>query len=188
VVAIDNQSGGCLATKHLLAQGYQNIGIITGPLDWWESRERLAGWQVTLQEAGKTVNPRQITEGDWSAASGEAGIRKLLAQYPEVDAVFVCNDQMALGVLQAAHRLGWRVPEDLGVVGFDNIPESAYFWPALTTVEQPLLDLGSRAVQELSRLIEADQRDDSIIRSETILLQPKLILRDSSLALHRRGG
>jgi LacI family transcriptional regulator len=134
LVAIDNRSGGCLATEHLLAQGYRHIGLITGPMTWGVARQRQLGWQDALVAAGLTSTDSQIIQGDWSAASGERGLHQLLAQYPDMDAVFACNDQMALGVLRAAQQLGWRVPEDLAVVGFDNIPESAYFWSPLRAV------------------------------------------------------
>ena len=182
VVAIDNQHGGFLATEHLLSQGYHRIGIITGPMDWWESRQRLAGWRAALEKAYEPAAERQIVEGDWSAASGEAAIYKLWEQFPEIEAVFASNDQMALGVLQAAHRSGHSVPGDLAVVGFDNIPESLFFWPALTTVDQPLIDLGGRAVEVLSRLIEAEHANDRTVRVDTILLQPMLVIRESSVA------
>jgi len=181
VVSIDNQSGGRLATDHLLRQGYNRIGIITGPMDWWESRQRLAGWQEALEQAGRPAASRQLVEGDWTAASGEAAIHKLWEQFPEMEAVFASNDQMALGVLQAAHRSGRRVPGDLAVVGFDNIPESKYFWPALTTVDQPLIDLGGRAVEMLTLEVEAEHADSHSVRAETSLLQPRLVVRDSSI-------
>jgi LacI family transcriptional regulator len=182
VVAIDNQLGGRLATEHLLCQGYDRIGIITGPMDWWESRQRLAGWREALEQAGKPATQRQVVEGDWTAASGEAAIRRLWEQYPETEAVFASNDQMALGVLQAAHRSGRSVPGDLAVVGFDNIPESLFFWPALTTVDQPLIDLGGRAVETLTLLIEAEHANERSVQVETVLLQPWLVVRDSSIA------
>jgi DNA-binding LacI/PurR family transcriptional regulator len=103
-----------------------------------------------------------------------------------MDAVFVSNDQMALGVLKAAHESGRRVPGDLAVVGFDNIPESLYFWPTLTTVNQPLIDLGGRAVETLSQLIKAEETesiksDDTQTRGALpVLLKPELIVRNSS--------
>lgn len=180
VISIDNKLGGCLATEHLLAQGYSQIGTITGPLDWWEARQRKQGWQEALQAAGLPFEGRQVAEGDWSAASGEAGLRRLLETFPEIDALFASNDQMALGAIQTAHRLGRRIPDDLAVVGFDNIPESAYFWPALTTVSQPLVELGHAAVQELSQMIDADQRDSLADTSKSILLKPELIVREST--------
>jgi LacI family transcriptional regulator len=182
VLSIDNCLGGRLATEHLLQQGYRHIGILTGPLDWWETRQRLEGWRKALQDAGIPPEPRQIVPGDWSAASGSAGIQKLWGQFPELDAVFACNDQIALGALQAAHRAGIRLPQDLAMVGFDNIPESQFFWPALTTVDQPLVDLGGRAVETLTRLISAQHHDERGVEAESILLAPQLIVRDSSSA------
>jgi LacI family transcriptional regulator len=183
VVTIDNRRGGRLAAEHLLAQGYQQIGIITGPLEWWEARERLLGWHEVMQAAGRAADARQIVEGDWSAASGEQGFRRLLEQFNEIDAVFACNDQMALGVIQTAQRLHRRVPEDLAVVGFDNIPESPYFSPPLTTVQQPLMDLGREAVRELVRMIEAHQQGALKLQPVARLIQPVLIVRDSSVSL-----
>lgn len=180
VVLIDNYLGGRLATEHLLSQGYRYIGVITGPLDWWESRQRLDGWRDSLKDAGCPPEARQIVLGNWSAASGADGIQMLWQQFPELDAVFACNDQIALGALQAAHRAGRRVPQDLAVAGFDNIPESKYFWPALTTVDQPLVDLGARAVEALTRWISAQHRDERTVEAESILLAPSLVVRDST--------
>ena len=180
VVLIDNYLGGRLATEHLFAQGYRHIGVITGPLDWWEARQRLDGWRKALEDAGCPPDARQIAPGSWSSASGAAGIQVLWEQFPELDAVFACNDQIALGVLQAAHRAGKRVPQDLAVAGFDNIPESRYFWPALTTVDQPLVDLGERAVDALTRWISAQHRDERSLEPEAVLLSPTLIVRDST--------
>jgi LacI family transcriptional regulator len=178
VVAVDNRSGGRMATKHLLDQGYQNIGLITGPLDWWEARQRQLGWQDVLKEV--TIENNLVVEGDWTAESGEQGLRQLLEQRPDMDAVFVCNDQMALGALQAARQRGVRVPEDLALVGFDDIPESAYFYPPLSTVRQDMVELGRCAVRELGRMIEASQQDKAVIEPKTISLQPELIVRESS--------
>jgi LacI family transcriptional regulator len=179
VVSVDNRSGGRMATQHLLDQGYQNIGLITGPLDWWEARQRQLGWQDALKEV--TIENSLVVEGDWTAESGEQGLRQLLAQRPDVDAVFVCNDQMALGALQAARQMGVQVPEDLALVGFDDIPESAYFYPPLSTVRQDMVELGRCAVRELGRMIEASQKDKAVIQPKTILLQPELIVRASSV-------
>jgi LacI family transcriptional regulator len=179
VVAVDNRSGGRMATQHLLDQGYQNIGLITGPLDWWEARQRQLGWQDALKEV--TIENNLVVEGDWTAESGERGLRQLLEQRPYIDAVFVCNDQMALGALQAARQMGVQVPGDLALVGFDDIPESAYFYPPLSTVRQDMIELGRRAVRELGRMIEASQQGRAVIEPKTILLQPELIVRASSV-------
>ena len=179
VVAVDNRSGGRMATQHLLDQGYQNIGLITGPLDWWEARQRHLGWQDALKEVA--VENNLVAKGDWAAESGERGLRQLLEQRPDIDAVFVCNDQMALGALQAARQMGVRVPEDLALVGFDDIPESAYFYPPLSTVRQDMVELGRRAVRELGRMIEASQQGKAVVAPKAILLQPQLIIRESSV-------
>lgn len=154
VVATDNRSGARQAVQHLLENGCRSIGLITGPLDWWEARERKIGWRETLLQAGLEAPESLTAEGNWSAASGEEGLRHLLATQPEIDGLFVSNDQMAVGALRAAHALGCRVPQDLAIVGFDDIPESVYFWPPLTTVHQQLRELGRTAVRELHCAIE----------------------------------
>lgn len=184
-VSIDNYRGGCLATEHLLQQGYRHIGHVSGPLDWWEARQRMAGWQNTLRQAGLPVTSHHWVSGNWSTASGERAIRPLLDAYPEMDAVFVANDQMALGVLQVACRQGFRVPQDLAVVGFDGFPETAYYWPPLTTVYQDLQELGCTAVRELNRVVEAGYQQGVHISPVTVSLQPELIVRESSAARER---
>ena len=181
VVNIDNRSGGYLATKHLLDQRYQRIGLITGPLDWWSAQQRKSGWQDALEEAGRLVEETLIVEGTWSATSGERGLRRLLEQRPDVDAVFACNDQMALGALKTTREMSLQVPEDLGLVGYDDVPEAPFFSPPLSTVRQDLDELGRCAVQELGRLIEAKLQEQTDTEPETILLQPELIVRESSV-------
>jgi len=183
VVTIDNRSGGMQATQHLLDQGRRKIGVITGPLTWWEARERYAGWKDALQQAGRMASPSWVAEGDWSAACGERGMRALLAQQPDIDAVFVCSDQMALGALGVAHQLGRRIPQDLAIVGFDNIPESAFFWPSLTTVYQQLVDVGCIAVKTLHELIETKRKGKQDIEPAATVLTPELVVRASSLGI-----
>lgn len=187
VVAFDNHSGGLMATRHLIAQGCQYIGLITGPLDWWEARQRRLGWREALQSVGLPAEDSLIVEGNWSAASGERGLNELLARHPEIDGVFACNDRMALGALKAARELGWRVPEDLAVVGFDDIPDAAYFHPPLSTVRQDMVELGRRAVRELGEEIQAHQSDRSLT-PKTVLLQPELIVRESSILAITESG
>jgi LacI family transcriptional regulator len=184
-VSVDNYRGGCLATGHLLEQGYRHIGHISGPLDWWEARQRMAGWQDTLRQAGRPTADHHWAAGNWSAASGEQAILPLLNAYPEMDALFVANDQMSLGVLQVACRQGLRVPHDLAIVGFDGIPESAYFWPPLTTVYQDLRQLGRTAVRELVHAIEAVRRGEAAGGPVTTSLRPELIVRASSTLSER---
>lgn len=184
IVAVDNHGGGLVATRHLITQGCRSIGLITGPLDWWEARQRKLGWKEALEGVGLPSKDILVTEGNWSAASGERGLTQLLARQPEIDGVFACNDQMALGALKTARRLGRRVPEDLAIVGFDDIPEAAYFFPPLSTVRQDMVDLGRRAVRELGEVLEASHNDDSYA-STTVLLQPELIVRESSILIGR---
>jgi len=180
IITIDNYSGGRMATEHLLAQGHRRIGHISGPLDWLESRQRKAAWKDALQDAGIEVLDQHCESGNWSPASGEEAVRRLLARYPGMDAVFVSNDQMALAVLHFAGQKGLRVPQDLAVVGFDAIAESAYYRPSLTTVYQNLESTGSTAVRELVRLIEAARAGGEALRPKTISLQPELVIRESS--------
>lgn len=175
-VSIDNRAGGLLATQHLLAQGYRHIATITGPLNWAAAQQRMVGWQAALP----AHYSRQIFEGDWSAASGECGLHQLRQQYPEMDAVVVGNDQMALGVLQAAIEAGLRIPADLGVIGFDNIPEASYFHPPLSTIRHKLADQGKIAVQQLAEMIEA-RRSKNILSPRAVILQPELVIRKSSV-------
>ena len=164
IVSVDNYLGGKMATSHLLEQGFRNIGHISGPLDWWEARQRMAGWRDVLGEAGLQFSDKHWVEGSWSSSSGPQAIEKLFEQYPDMDAVFVANDQMALSVLQTAHKRGLRIPENLGVVGFDNIAESAYFWPALTTIQQDQYEVAKVAVEEIIRIIESGWQGDRIHR------------------------
>jgi LacI family transcriptional regulator len=179
-VAVNNYNGGVLATQHLLDQGYRQIGHISGPLDWWEARQRRQAWQDTLKKAGIDVKDAHCVEGNWSSSSGEVAFEQLLLSYPQMDAVFVGNDQMALAVLQTASRRGLPIPKKLAVVGFDNFAESAYFWPALTTINHNHHELGCRAVQELVNQIEAGRRDEKV-EPKNILLSCELIIRDSSI-------
>lgn len=178
IVSIDNCLGARFAVQHLIAQGYQRIGHISGPLDWWEARQRKSGWEQALQEAD--IPPQPHTEGNWSSASGERAFLLLIEQYPEIDAVFVANDQMALGAMLAAWRLGKRIPHDLGVAGFDNLVESAYFIPPLTTIQHDQYELGCQAASVLVERIEAVQLGEMSPPPQQILLQPQLVVRESS--------
>jgi LacI family transcriptional regulator len=181
IVAVDNFSGAKQATQHLIDQGRQKIGIITGPLTWWEARERYAGWEAAMNQANLDTPPSLVVEGEWAAAAGEYGLSLLMKQEPGIDAVFASSDQIALGALGTAHRLGQKIPQDLAIVGFDNIPESACFWPPLTTVYQQLIDVGRFAVQTLHKMIEANRLLETLDESTVTLIKPELIIRASSL-------
>jgi DNA-binding LacI/PurR family transcriptional regulator len=180
-VVVDNHSGGRMAAEHLLAQGYRHIGLITGDMNWWAARYRKLGWEETLQAAGLPARPEQVAFGDWTAESGERAFHQLLDQYPQVDAVFASNDQIALGVLKSAYDLNIRVPEQLGVIGFDNIPESAFFVPPLTTIHQPQYQVGRIAVTLLDEAIRARREGIELPPRERQWLQPELVIRKSTL-------
>jgi DNA-binding LacI/PurR family transcriptional regulator len=172
VVAVDQHAGAAIATRHLLELGHETVWHVAGPPDWLEARQRLDGWRTTLEAAGADVPPHST--GDWSARSGYEIGRRLLT-VPDITAVFMANDQMALGLLRSLHEAGREVPRDISVVGFDDIPEAQYFTPPLTTVRQDFAVVGRRSVFRL--LGEMENRARSTTR-ETVA--PELIVRAST--------
>jgi DNA-binding LacI/PurR family transcriptional regulator len=179
-ISIDNYSGAYEITQHLVEQGYRHIAHISGPLDWFEARERKRGWRQALCDVGRSVHDNAWCEGAWNPASGQAAFLDLVARYPKMDAVFVANDQMALAVLNAAHRHGLKVPEQLGVAGFDGISESAYFLPPLTTVRQNFRGLGAFAVRKILHFQDAEAVFPEVA-ADTTILTPELVVRESTL-------
>ena len=175
-IAIDNYGGAREAVEHLLSLGRRHIGLITGPLEWLEARQRKQGWEDALKSVGIEVTPQKWALGNWSSASGEAAFAELMEKYANMNAVFASNDQMALGALHYAHARGIRVPDDLAVIGFDNLAESPYFTPALTTVEQPLRELGILAVKTLLGQIEGTTGG----ATQSISLAARLVIREST--------
>jgi DNA-binding LacI/PurR family transcriptional regulator len=169
VVAVDQFQGAAAATRHLLDLGHPTVRHLSGPTDWLEAQQRIAGWRAALEAAGAPVTPP--VAGDWSARSGyELGGR--VVDSPDVTAVFVANDQMALGLLRHLHEQGRRVPEDVSIVGFDDIPEAPYFSPPLTTVRQDFLEMGRRGLHLLLAEIGAG------VRSTTrVTVPPELVVR-----------
>lgn len=149
VVRSDHAEGARAAVAHLLEAGHRTVWHIGGPADSFAAAEREAGWRAALAE---TIAP-EVLRGDWSAASGHR-VGVALAARPEVTAVFVGNDQMALGVLRAFADSGRRVPDDVAVIGFDDVPDSADFRPPLTTVRQDFDALGEQAVATLIAAID----------------------------------
>lgn len=188
IVSIDNYLGGRMAIAHLLEQGYRKIGHIAGPLDWWEARQRMAAWKDALHEAEPGSSDGHCVEGNWSSASGALAIEKLCDQFPAMDAVFVANDQMALGAMQYFSENKIRIPEDIGIVGFDNIAESAFFSPALTTVQQDQHNVAKIAVAEVIKVIESGWQGLDPVTPKSIILPPTLIVRQSSLRLNEKEG
>ncbi len=180
VVALDNHHGAKMATEHLLGQGYRRVGIITGPKDWWEAQQREAGWREVMQGfIGGDLGKLKVV-GNWSAHSGDVGLRELLTKDPQIDAIFACNDQMALGALQASRQMGIRIPQELGIVGFDDIPEAPYFFPSLSTIRQDAEELGAQAVTQMNNYIHAHQQGEEFL-PEVVWVKPRLIVRNSSI-------
>jgi LacI family transcriptional regulator len=179
VVSMDSYLGATLATQHLLDQGCRHIGHISGSLVWWEARLRFQGWRDTLEKVGLPASDQCWEQGNWSSASGAVAAEKLMARFPEMDGIFVANDQMALSVLREAGRRGIKIPEQLAVVGFDGIPESAYFYPSLTTISQDPQALGGEAVQSLVEMIQA-RYENRTVNPQSILVPPSLVVRESS--------
>jgi DNA-binding LacI/PurR family transcriptional regulator len=167
-VAIDQYGGAVLATRHLLGLGHRVIAHIAGPAGSLEAQLRLAAFRDTLSAAGCTPPPPVF--GDWRPHSGyELAVR--FAADPDLTAIFVANDQMALGALRALHDAGRRVPEDVSIVGFDGIPEGAFFTPPLTTIRQDFVEIGRLGFELLRRRIEDGQAPAShqVIASELIV-------------------
>jgi DNA-binding LacI/PurR family transcriptional regulator len=171
-VAVDQEKGAALATEHLLALGHSTVWHVAGPKAWLEAKARERGWRESLQRAGRFQPP--VLPGGWGVRQGyEAGRR--LAADPAVTAVFVANDQMALGVLRAFHEAEIDVPGRVSVVGFDDIPEAAYFTPPLTTVRQDFDEVGQAALQLLLQLMA-----DGAQGERHVVVEPGLIIRKST--------
>ena len=173
-IGIDNVGAAATATRHLISLGRRRIAHITGPLSWREARDRRDGWLQALAEAG--LEPGPMVAGDWSSSSGAAAFEAILAQDPAIDAVFAGSDQMALGALHVANERGIRIPDELAFVGFDGLPEAAEFTPSLTTIRQPLQEMGRLSVTELVEALKSDE--GSPVR--TISLPTELILGASA--------
>jgi DNA-binding LacI/PurR family transcriptional regulator len=149
--SFDQHAGGSLATGHLVAEGRRRIGHLAGPAEWWDAREREAGWRDAL--AAADLEPGPVVVGDWTAASGAAAA----AAFAEAgcDAVFSANDTMAIGLLHELAALGRSVPDDVAVVGHDDIPESRFLIPALSSVRQDHAALGARLMAAVAALLDA---------------------------------
>ncbi|MHA6524388.1 LacI family DNA-binding transcriptional regulator [Tessaracoccus sp. G1721] len=147
VVTVDQRLGGRMAAEHLIGRGCRVIRHIPGPLDWFDARERLAGWRDALEDAGLPVP--EVIEGDWSAESGYAAAQRMLADGDLPDAVFCGNDATALGLMAGLRDAGVDVPGQVSVVGYDDVTGAAFFAPPLTTVAQPFKELGGACVDVL---------------------------------------
>jgi DNA-binding LacI/PurR family transcriptional regulator len=172
-LSVDQVGGARAAVRHLVDLGHRSIAHLSGPMTWFEAQARLRGYTEELAAAGLQRLPS--VEGDWTSASGYRGAQRLLDR-GEATAVFASNDQMALGVYHAALERGLSIPGELSVVGFDDIPEAAHFWPPLTTVRQDFADLGRRSVESLLAEVEGGHEPVAV------RLRPELVVRGSTSA------
>jgi DNA-binding LacI/PurR family transcriptional regulator len=172
-VAADDRDGARDMVRHLLSLGRRRIGIVTGPLDSPGGVDRLAGYKEVLAEAGVGIDERLVVSGDYSRAAGEAGTERLLAQAPDLDAVFVASDLMALGALTALRRAGRRVPEDVAVGGFDDSIAATEATPPLTTIRQPYDRISAEMVRVL--LAQLGGEDPA-----AVILPTELVRREST--------
>jgi len=175
VVTVDQELGARLATQHLLDLGHRTVWHVSGPPEWFDSEHRIRGWRTALEAAGAAVPP--MMRADWSLEAGQAA-GEVLAHIPGATAVFAANDHLALGMLKALRDAGRRVPEDLSIVGFDDIPEAAYLDPALTTVRPDFDAVAQGAVAML--LKQMSDQSGPVATFEPV--PPRLIVRASATA------
>ena len=174
-VFLDNVKGAYLAVKYLLDNGHENIAFISGPMSVTTSKNRLKGYKIALNEKNLEVNQDIIKEGDYLVGSGFSRTIELLEQGKEFTAVFAGNDMMAFGAMKALKSRNIKIPDDVEVIGFDNIELSQFVEPPLTTVAQPAYDMGFMGAKQLIKLIEGKK-----LRTKNVFLEPELILRGTT--------
>ncbi|HSS36662.1 MAG TPA: LacI family DNA-binding transcriptional regulator [Patescibacteria group bacterium] len=181
-VGATNWNGGLAATRHLLAQGHRRVGVITGPREILCSRARLDGYRAAMDAAGVAVDPELIRYGDFHVESGVQHSRAMLSLADPPTAIFAGNDLMALGVYQAAREARLHIPEDLSVVGFDDLPVAEWVGPPLTTVRQPLAEMAVSAARLVLSLAAGDRPTQTRVELAT-----ELVVRESTAPPSERG-
>jgi LacI family transcriptional regulator len=178
-VNVDNVKGASLATQHLLNLGYRRIATITGVLNLVGAIDRLEGYLCALRKAGIEPPPEYIQEGDWSEMSGKRAMERLLQFRPRPDAVFAASDSMAIGAIKAIQAAGLKVPDDIAVVGFDDMPSAAIADPPLTTIHHPIEKIGFLAAATLIEKLEIPATSMSETNVQHIVLPARLVVRMS---------
>jgi LacI family transcriptional regulator len=173
-VLVDNRGGARAATAHLIGLGHREIAFVGGPASVRVDVEREAGYREALDAAGIPVNPRLILQGDFRAEGGAAAVSALLERGERFTAIFAANDLMAIGAMEELRRRGRHVPQDVAIVGFDDITFASLVEPRLTTVAQPKYRMGSLAMERLLELLSGGSR-----RPRRLVLDPQLVVRDS---------
>ncbi len=176
-VSVDNQHGGHLATEHLIKRGHRRIGYVAGPANHSDDAERMAGYCQALDEAGILFDPTLVVSGNGRLDGGERTLRTLAGLAEPVTAVFCYNDMTAIGLLSAARRAGISVPENLAVVGFDDIPLAAHVYPPLTSIAQPQRDMGRQAMNMALALMVAD---DATAPFSDVVVKGRLVVRETT--------
>ncbi|MGD0196829.1 MAG: LacI family DNA-binding transcriptional regulator [Solirubrobacteraceae bacterium] len=174
-VSAAHMAGANQATAHLIELGHRRIAAITGPRGWMASDERLRGYQAALAAAGVLPDPRLVIESNFEVDGGRAAAEELLARPDPPSAIFAFNDQLAVGAMGAALERGLRVPHDVSIVGFDDTVEAEMVTPRLTTVHQPLAEIGRMGVSLLMRLLEGQR-----VEAVHVELETTLVVRDST--------
>ncbi len=174
-VALDDWGAAHMAVRHLLELGHRRIALITGPQVEDCTQDRLAGYQAALRSAGVEPDPALMVEGDWSATSGFEAVAKLCARGINFTALFAQNDRMAIGAIRALRERGARVPQDVSVIGFDDLPLASYFDPPLTTMRQDMFGIGREAARLLIRALE-----DPASPRRQLRLPAELVVRNST--------
>jgi LacI family transcriptional regulator len=176
VVLVNNELGGCEAVNYLLNLGHIRIACITGPSQLTPNAARVEGYRLALHKAGIPLREELVVPGDFRSLSGEKAMERLLQLDEPPTAVFACNDLMAIGALRALRNHNLRVPEDISVIGFDDIPTSGEVTPALTTIAQPIAKLSTCAAELLIKRIQGDHKSEA---AQRIILDTQLVIRDS---------
>jgi LacI family transcriptional regulator len=174
-IDIDNLAGVQQAAEHLIALGHRHLGLILPPEQMAYTADRHEGYRCALAQAGLAYRAAYISHGDLLPAGGYQAARALLTEYPDLTAIIACSDLMAFGAMQAAQMMGRRVGEDLAVTGFDDIPLAQYANPPLTTVHQPIYEIGQQLTRHLIALIE-----EEAVEPLRLIIPAELIVRESS--------
>jgi LacI family transcriptional regulator len=174
VVSGTNWQGAYQATEYLIELGHRRIGFVSGLAGLNSATERLKGYTAALRDHGIPLRHELIVEGNFRESGGYAAAQKLLALAETPTAIFAANDMSAFGVIEAVRQRGWRIPEDISVIGFDDVPQASNVYPKLTTVHQPLAQMGREAVTLLLERIEDPTRE-----MRQVILETELVIRDS---------
>jgi DNA-binding LacI/PurR family transcriptional regulator len=183
-VSVDNRHGGRLAAGHLVQLGHRRIAYVAGPANHSSDLDRLAGYRQALAEGGIEPDPALVVPGNGRPDGGEEALQAILALDPRPTAVFCYNDMTAIGLIHAARQAGLAIPQDVAVVGFDDILFAAYLYPPLTTIAQPKVEMGQQAMHMMLALITASEDSEEDLAN--VVVQGKLVVRASSGAY--RGG